>query len=168
MNRAPWDAFGLANPDPLNNQVLELYDLNHDFSQATDLAAVNPQTVKEMKVAFLAQAKKDQVFPLNASVVARIVAPRPNITAGRDTFVSTHPMLGLNRTLLAGTTLHSRSSTKDRGRAPWPSTTSAVSAALQPATSRWMARWWPPNPWPKPCPSPCALRIFGHSTILSR
>jgi arylsulfatase A-like enzyme len=33
VNRAPWDAFGPANPDPLNNQVLELYNLNKDFSQ---------------------------------------------------------------------------------------------------------------------------------------
>ena len=31
---------------------------------------------------FIAEAKKYQVFPLDASVAARIVAPRPNITAG--------------------------------------------------------------------------------------
>ena len=46
VNRAPWDAFGPANPDPLNNQVLELYNLNTDFSQTTDLAAKNPDKVK--------------------------------------------------------------------------------------------------------------------------
>jgi hypothetical protein len=28
VDRAPWDAFGAANPDPLNNQVFELYNLN--------------------------------------------------------------------------------------------------------------------------------------------
>jgi arylsulfatase A-like enzyme len=95
VNRAPWEAFGPANPDPLNNQVLELYDLKRDFSQATDLAAKNPQKVKEMKAAFIAEAKKYQVFPLDASVAGRIVAPRPNITAGRNTFVYTHPMVGL-------------------------------------------------------------------------
>ena len=95
VNRAPWDAFGPANPDPLNNQVLELYDLKRDFSQSTDLAAKNPQKVKEMKAAFISEAKKYQVFPLDASVAARIVAPRPNITAGRNTFVYTHPMVGL-------------------------------------------------------------------------
>jgi arylsulfatase A-like enzyme len=95
VNRAPWDAFGPANPDPLNNQVLELYDLKRDFSQSTDLAAQNPQKVKEMKAAFIAEAKKYQVFPLDASVAARIVAPRPNITAGRNTFVYSHPMVGL-------------------------------------------------------------------------
>jgi arylsulfatase len=95
VNRAPWEAFGPANPDPLNNQVLELYNLNNDFSQTTDLAAQNPQKVKEMKEAFIAQAKKYQVFPLDASVAARIVAPRPNIAAGRTEFVYTHPMVGL-------------------------------------------------------------------------
>ncbi|WP_216901111.1 arylsulfatase [Synechococcus sp. CCY 9618] len=95
VNRAPWDAFGPANPDPLNNQVLELYNLNNDFSQSTDLAAGNPQKVKEMKEVFIAEAKKYQVFPLDASVAARIVAPRPNITAGRTEFVYTHPMVGL-------------------------------------------------------------------------
>ena len=95
VNRAPWDAFGPANPDPLNNQTLELYDLRRDFSQTRDLAAQNPQKVKELKEAFITEAGKYQVFPLDASVAARIVAPRPNITAGRDTFTYTHPMVGL-------------------------------------------------------------------------
>ncbi len=35
------------------------------------------------------------MFPLDASVGARIVAPRPNITAGRTEFVYTRPMTGL-------------------------------------------------------------------------
>jgi arylsulfatase A-like enzyme len=34
VNRAPWEAFGAANPDPLNNQVFQLYNLNKDFSQS--------------------------------------------------------------------------------------------------------------------------------------
>jgi arylsulfatase len=95
VNRAPWQAFGPANPDPLNNQVLELYNLNEDFSQTNDLAAKFPQKVKELKAKFIAEAKKHQVFPLDASVAARIVAPRPNITAGRSEFVYTRPMVGL-------------------------------------------------------------------------
>jgi Sulfatase len=69
VNRAPWEAFGPANPNPLDNQVLQLYNLNEDFSQTVDLAA--------------------------ASVAGRIVAPRPNITAGRTEFVYTRPMTGL-------------------------------------------------------------------------
>lgn len=95
VNRAPWEAFGTANPDPLNNQVLQLYDLSKDFSQSQDVAAENPDKVKAMKDLFLAEAKKYQVFPMDASVAARIVAPRPNITAGRTEFTYTHPMTGL-------------------------------------------------------------------------
>jgi arylsulfatase len=95
VNRAPWEAFGPANPDPLNKQVLQLYDLNTDFSQSIDLAAKHAQKVEEMKEMFIAEAKKYQVFPMDASVAARIVAPRPNITAGRSEFVYTRPMVGL-------------------------------------------------------------------------
>ena len=95
VNRAPWEAFGPANPDPLNNQVLELYDLNKDFSQSQNLADKYPEKVKELKAMFIEEAKKYQVFPMDASVAARIVAPRPNITAGRDEFVYTRPMTGL-------------------------------------------------------------------------
>ena len=95
VNRAPWEAFGAANPDPLNNQVLELYDLNTDFSQSQNLAAQHPDKVKKLKKLFIEEAKKYQVFPMDASVAARLVAPRPNITAGRTEFVYTHPMVGL-------------------------------------------------------------------------
>jgi arylsulfatase len=95
VNRAPWEAFGPANPDPLNNQVLELYNLNKDFSQTNNIAASNPQKVKELKQKFISEAKKYEVFPMDASVAARIVAPRPNITAGRNEFVYTRPMVGL-------------------------------------------------------------------------
>ncbi len=95
VNRAPWQAFGAANPDPLNNQVLQLYNLDKDFSQSQDLADKYPDKVKAMKQMFIEEAKKYQVFPLDASVAARIVAPRPNITAGRSTFVYKRPMTGL-------------------------------------------------------------------------
>ena len=95
VNRAPWDAFGPANADPLNNQEFELYDLTKDMNQTTDIAAANPEKVKEMRALFLEEAKKYQVLPMDASVASRIVAPRPNITAGRTEFVYTRPMVGL-------------------------------------------------------------------------
>ncbi|HEX5138314.1 MAG TPA: arylsulfatase [Planctomycetota bacterium] len=95
VNRAPWEAFGEANPDPLNNQVLQLYNLDKDFSQSQDLAARYPEKVQELKRLFIEEGRKYQVFPLDASVAARIVAPRPNITAGRTQFVYTRPMTGV-------------------------------------------------------------------------
>ncbi len=95
VDRAPWEAFKAPNPDPLNNQVLELYNLNEDFSQSQDLAAKHPAKVAMMKQLFIEEANKYQVFPLDSSVATRIVAPRPNITAGRTEFVYTRPMVGL-------------------------------------------------------------------------
>ncbi len=44
---------------------------------------------------FIEEAKKYQVFPMDASVAGRMVAPRPNITSGRTEFVYTKPMVGL-------------------------------------------------------------------------
>jgi arylsulfatase A-like enzyme len=93
--RPPWEAFGAANPDPLNNVTWELYDLRKDWTQCDDVAAKYPEKVEEMKELFLQEAKKYQVLPLDASVAARIVAPRPNITDGRTEFVYTVPMTGL-------------------------------------------------------------------------
>ncbi|MBK0400893.1 arylsulfatase [Limibaculum sp. M0105] len=95
VNRAPWEAFGAANPDPLNNQVLELYDLNSDFSQTANLADKHPDKVQQLRDLFIREAAKYQVFPMDASVAARVIAPRPNITAGRSEFVYTRPMVGL-------------------------------------------------------------------------
>ncbi|MEZ6073579.1 MAG: arylsulfatase [Pirellulales bacterium] len=95
VNRAPWQAFEAANPDPLDNQVFQLYDLNTDWNQTNDVAADHPEKVKEMRAMFLEEAKKYQVLPLNASVGARVAAARPSLTAGLDTLVYTRPMTGL-------------------------------------------------------------------------
>ncbi len=95
VDRAPWQAFGAANPDPLNNQTFQLFNLKENFNQTDDIAAQHPQKVKEMRAQFLAEAKKFNVLPLDASVAARVIAPRPNITAGRSEFVYTRPMVGL-------------------------------------------------------------------------
>ena len=51
--------------------------------------------MKELQGLFLKEAKKYEVLPLDASVATRLVAPRPNITAGRSEFVYTRPMTGL-------------------------------------------------------------------------
>lgn len=95
VNRAPWEAFSAANPNPLDNQVFQLYDLNTDWNQTNDIAAQHPDKVKEMRGMFLEEAKKYQVLPLNASVGARVAAARPSLTAGRNELVYTRPMIGL-------------------------------------------------------------------------
>jgi arylsulfatase len=73
----------------------ELYELTKDWTQFEDVAAKHPEKVKELKEIFLKEAEKYQVLPLDASVATRLVAPRPNITAGRTEFVYTKPMTGI-------------------------------------------------------------------------
>jgi len=95
VNRTPWDAFSPANPDPLNNQIFQLYDLTKNFNQSEDIAAQHPEKVKELQQKFVEEAKKYQVFPLDASVGARVAAQRPSLTAGLSELVYTRPMTGV-------------------------------------------------------------------------
>jgi arylsulfatase len=93
--RPPWVVTGPVNMDPFNKVTWELYDLTKDWTQFEDVAAKHPEKVKELREIFLKEAKKYQVLPLDASVANRLVAPRPNITAGRSEFVYTKPMTGV-------------------------------------------------------------------------
>jgi hypothetical protein len=95
VTRPAWVLAGASNPDPLHNCTWELFDLTKDWTQANDLAAKYPDKVKEMADLFEQEAKKYNVLPLDGSVATRVVAPRPNITAGRSEFVYTEPMIGL-------------------------------------------------------------------------
>ena len=93
--RPPWDVAGPVNQDPFNHVTWELYDLSKDWTQSHDVAAANPKKLDELKALFLTEAKKYEVLPLDASVATRLVAPRPNITAGRGEFVYTEPLTGI-------------------------------------------------------------------------
>ena len=93
--RPPWIVAGPVNPDPLNNVTWELYDLTKDWTQYDDIAASHADKLAELKALFLTEARKYQVLPLDASVATRLVAPRPNITAGRSQFVYTRPLTGI-------------------------------------------------------------------------
>jgi len=95
VTRPPWVVIGPTNRDPLNNVDWELYDLSKDWTQSDDLAAKNPAKVRELSEKFLAEAVKYQVLPLDSSVAPRLVAPRPNLTAGRTEFVYTRPLTGI-------------------------------------------------------------------------
>ncbi len=72
----------------------ELYNLNDDWTQSEDLAAKNPKKLKEMQDLFWSEAEKYQVLPLDASLTARLITPRPSITAGRNEFNWTQPLTG--------------------------------------------------------------------------
>ena len=91
--RTPWDVSGGLNLDP-STYPWELYDLAHDWTQSEDVAAKYPQKVKELEALFWKEAEKYQVLPLDSSAITRFITPRPSITAGRDVFTWTAPLIG--------------------------------------------------------------------------
>ncbi|MGH7244165.1 MAG: arylsulfatase [Phycisphaerales bacterium] len=94
VTRPPWVNFAPANTDPATNVTWELFDLRKDWTQNNDVAAANPEKVKELQALFWEEAKKYNVLPLDASSVTRLVTPRPSITAGRNVFTWTLPLIG--------------------------------------------------------------------------
>jgi len=90
--RPPWEITGLQK-DAMS-YPWELYDLRSDWTQYADVAAQNPKKLKEMQALFMQEARKYQVLPLDTSAVSRIITPRPSITAGRNVFVWTLPLVG--------------------------------------------------------------------------
>jgi len=95
--RPPWNiGFGKIDLDPANSYQFELYDVRHDWTQNNDVAAQNPAKVKELTEQMFGEFAKYQVLPLDASVITRVVAPRPGLAAGRKTFdYSGNPVTGI-------------------------------------------------------------------------
>jgi arylsulfatase len=83
--RLPWITTGVEpNPDDFK---WELYRVAEDFSQANDLAAKNPEKLKELQAIFDAEAKKYNVYPLDSTFAERVdPAIRPSLTRGRNVF----------------------------------------------------------------------------------
>ena len=96
--RPPWELLGKAILDPASAYKFELYDVRHDWTQYTDVAAANPAKVREMTDLMFAEFAKYQVLPLDASVATRMVTPRPSMSAGRKVFTySGEPITGIPR-----------------------------------------------------------------------
>ncbi len=92
--RPPWITLATSNRSVLDFPW-ELYDLRNDWTQNDDVAAKYPDKLKELQAMFWTEAKKYQVLPLDASIVARVIAPRPSLSAGRTEFTWTRPITGI-------------------------------------------------------------------------
>jgi arylsulfatase len=91
----PWLMGTAAMPEVLNGYKWELYNIDEDFSQNNDLAAKFPDKLKDLQELFLVQAERYQVFPLDNSILERLLTPRPSPTAGRNEFTYTGEMTSL-------------------------------------------------------------------------
>ncbi len=95
VHKAPWEQ---KPRHTLEEDVWELYDARVDFSLADNLAAKNPEKLKEMQALFLKEAEKNQVLPLDDRVFERAVAAmvgRPDLMAGRTSLTLGEGMTGM-------------------------------------------------------------------------
>jgi arylsulfatase A-like enzyme len=96
VHRAAWE---FKPRRPLEDDVWELYDARTDFSLANDLAAKNPQKLKEMQNLFMMEAVKYSVLPLDDRTLERFNAAlvgRPDLMAGRTSLTVYQGMTGMS------------------------------------------------------------------------
>jgi hypothetical protein len=92
----PWLMGTQKMPDVINGYKWELYNIAEDFSENNDLAAKMPDKLRQMQELFLVEASKYNVFPLDNSILERIITPRPSATAGRKLFTYSGELSGLD------------------------------------------------------------------------
>jgi arylsulfatase len=82
--RLPWESAGTYD---FAKDVWELYKLDEDFSESNDLAAKNPEKLKELQDLFLVEARKYNVLPLDDRFIERGDPHlRPSLIEGRTKF----------------------------------------------------------------------------------
>ena len=96
VHRAAWE---FKPRRALEDDVWELYDARTDFSLSNDLAAKNPQKLKEMQDLFMTEAVKYSVLPLDDRTIERFNAAlvgRPDLMAGRTSLTVYQGMTGMS------------------------------------------------------------------------
>ena len=79
--RLPWVTQGTAD---FADDRWELYNVEEDFSQSDDLAAIHPQKLRELQERFLVEAGRHDVLPLDDRFAERMDATlRPSYFSGR-------------------------------------------------------------------------------------
>jgi arylsulfatase len=91
----PWLMGKAKFPDVVNGYKWELYNIAEDYSESSDLAAKQPDKLREMQEIFLMEATKYNVFPLDNDVLGRAITPRPSATAGRTEFTYSGELTGI-------------------------------------------------------------------------
>jgi arylsulfatase A-like enzyme len=83
---------------PVKDDVWELYNVEDDFSQATDLSKRHPDKLRELQALFLKEAERNNVLPIDDRRVERFnpaIAGRPDLLGGRKTLTVYPGMTGI-------------------------------------------------------------------------
>jgi arylsulfatase len=94
-HRTPWAS---APDGPLDEDKWELYHVAEDFSQANDLAAANPDKLRELQDLFTEEAIKYNVLPIDDRTFERFnaaIAGRPDLMGDRTSLTLYEGMTGM-------------------------------------------------------------------------
>ena len=96
IHRAPWEQ---TPRRPLSEDIWEVYRAANDFSLTNDLAAQNPEKLKELQDLFMQEAEKNHVLPIDDRTFDRMIAAnvgRPDIMQGRSSLTLAEGMVGMS------------------------------------------------------------------------
>lgn len=95
IHRAPWEQ---KVRRPLAEDIWELYKVDEDFSLTNDLAATNPEKLKELQALFMKEAEKNFALPLDDRLFERLNAAavgRPTLLGDRTSLILAEGMVGI-------------------------------------------------------------------------
>ena len=95
IHRAPWQT---SNLPPLTADVWDLYDVRNDFSLTRNLAAEQPEKLKQMQALFMQEAEKYHVLPIDDRTIERMnpaLAGRPDVLGDRTALTLYEGMQGM-------------------------------------------------------------------------
>ena len=113
VHRVPWE---FQPRTTLENDTWELYDTRMDFSLANDVAAKNPEKLKEMQNLFMTEAIKYSVLPLDDRTLERLnpaLVGRPDLMAGRTSLTVHEGMIGMSENVFINVKNRSHSITAE-------------------------------------------------------
>lgn len=103
VHRAAWES---KSRHDFPDDKWELYHVDEDFSSMNDLAAKNPEKLKELQALFLLEAEKNYVLPLDDRFVERTngaLVGRPDLMDGRTSLTVYPGMIGMTENVFINT-----------------------------------------------------------------
>ena len=113
IHRPAWQ---MKASQPLLEDPWELYDSNADFSLANNVAAANPDKLKELQALFMSEAEKYHVLPIDDRLLERTNAAlvgRPTVMEGRNSVTYGPGMKGMGVDIFIATIGKSYTMTAD-------------------------------------------------------
>ena len=95
IHRAPWQT---QNLPPLTTDKWELYNAKNDFALTNNLAAKEPERLKQMQALFMSEAQKYNVLPIDDRTIERTnpaLAGRPDVLGDRKSLTLYEGMEGM-------------------------------------------------------------------------